>query len=227
MITVGGIDWAVTRKLREALKGAPENGRFVFGVSHCNNLEQLERFRAARVPCPDFTTDYKQAQAWLAEGHTVFGRKLYHTQGKDIIIAAPYRGGVGFTPNWPIHFRTKRDYWVKFVPNVKEEWRIHVFDGRSIARGLKINDGDDTTGLIKNRGHDYHMTHKVEPPEGLRSVAKKAVKALKDYLYGGVDLLLCEDGRVLALEVNAAPAMDNYTRGKYVQAIRGHFAKAR
>lgn len=222
MITVTGVDWAVTRKLAAALGEAPENGRFVFGVRGHSNLEQLRRFRTAGVSCPDFTTSYPEVQAWIAAGATVFGRKAEHTQGSDIIIAFP---DGRFDPNWPIHFRTRRDYWTKVIPNVLQEWRIHIFDSASIARGLKRNEDDNSEGLIKNRGYDYRMVHNVEPPRGLRRLAKDACAAL-GYPYGAVDLLHCQNANYV-LEVNTAPAMDNYTRSAYVSAIKRRFAPAR
>jgi hypothetical protein len=219
VIVVSGVDWKVTRALARDLREAPENGRFVFGVRGISNLEQLKRFSSNGVPCPDYTEDRPTVVRWMQEGEVVFGRLEEHTQGKDIIIGDARK-------QW-YNLNSKRrflgsDYWTKLVPNVLEEWRVHVFDGKSIARGLKINERGGDLGLIRNRGTGYIMRHGVDPPRGLRTLAKNAVAAC-GYTYGAVDLLVTAEGN-FALEVNTAPAMDNYTRGKYVAAIRQKFS---
>jgi hypothetical protein len=231
VIVVSGVDWKVTRALARDLREAPENGRFVFGVRGISNLEQLRRFASNGVPCPEFTDDINIAYDWVFDLRTVYGRKAEHTKGKDIVIAShkwtAVPPSVGGHPGSRPMFRIpdtwyERDYWTKLVPNVLEEWRIHVFDGKSIARGLKVNEHGGDLGLIRNRGAGYIMRHAVDPPKGLRTLAKNAVAAC-GYTYGAVDLLVTAEGSFV-LEVNSAPAMDNYTRGKYVAAIRQKFS---
>jgi len=218
MITVAGPNWTVTRNLQERLKNVPENGRFVFGVAKCNKLEQLQKMQENRVRCVPFTNLLTVAREWVKDGKVVLGRTLDHTQGKDIVVNKVKK--------------TTRAYWTEFVPSL-EEWRIHIFDGKSIARGKKVftreqpfmNGGHTGTLdgiLIRNRANDYRMVHNVEPPRGMREIARQAVAAVGEE-FGAVDILMEGAGKFRVLEVNKAPAMDNYTLEAYVRAIRRRF----
>jgi len=210
-IRVAGPDWANTRALQRALRGVPGNGTFVFGVAHCNKLEQLQRMKKAGVQCVPFTEKLETARKWVADGKTVLGRFLNHSRGTDITINKVKN--------------TTRDYWTEYIES-KAEWRIHIFDGLSIARGLKVYEKDDEPDdavRIRNRGNEYHMVHNVEPPKGIRGVAKSAVAAVGED-FGAVDILVGQRGGFYVLEVNMAPAMDNYTRTQYVKAIGRRFA---
>lgn len=231
MITVAGPDWKTTRQLAAALREVPENGRFVFGVRGLSNIEQLRRFSSNGVPCPEFTHLVEQAYDWVIERQTVYARKNEHTKGRDIVIAGSlgptfgipetgmYRRGLVIPELW-----YQRDYWTKLVPNILEEWRVHIFDEKSIARGRKHNVAANPGDLVRNRNSGYRMEHVSDPPKGLRPVAKAAVEAC-GYEYGAVDILRTADG-FSVLEVNSAPAMDNYTLEKYVTAIRQKFAQS-
>jgi len=211
-ITIHGPDWPTVRELRAALAAVPEVGTFIFGGRKHPALEQLTRFRSASVPTVEFTNSRATAQSWVREGQTVFARRQYHTHGSDIIKAGP---GVPPGTRW-----YRRDWWSKFVPS-REEWRIHVFAGKVIARGVKTFPGvaPHESWPVRSRRNGWIITHTTEPSEAVRATAKAAVAAL-GYTYGAVDLLVGHDGRIWVLEVNLLPAMDDYTRGKYVEAIR-------
>jgi D-alanine-D-alanine ligase-like ATP-grasp enzyme len=57
----------------------------------------------------------------------------------------------------------------------------------------------------------------------MRELARRAVAAVSE-TYGAVDVLVGTDGKFYVLEVNCAPAMDEYTLASYVRAIRKRFA---
>lgn len=93
-----------------------------------------------------------------------------------------------------------------------------------IGRGKKVWVGEgEPQGLakfVRSRRNGWHLEHKSEPPKGVRTAAKTAVKAL-GYDFGAVDLLVREGGEVVVLEVNSAPALrDDYTWTAYTNAIR-------
>lgn len=197
-------------------------------------VEQLRVFREAGLLIPDYTKVLAEARQWIGEGELVFGRTLYHTRGRDIVGPRSWR--------WPY-----REYWVKVVREPLEEWRVHVFGGRSIARGVKVLTGTPWRKMpVRNRGNGWTMRHDIEPLEGLRSAAKGAVEAC-GYDFGAVDLLVKQVGcicgtsqypvgslnersshgdgcapeyRYYVLEVNKRPGLDDYTAGKYAEAIR-------
>lgn len=145
---------------------------------------------------------------------TVFGRNLKHSKGRDIVA-------VNHKDFW------RKDFWVQVIPNIQAEWRITIFNGQSIARGLK--EYDETTvqansivvrrGLpVRNRLTGWRMRHDIAPPEMVRETAKRAVKSL-GYLYGAVDLAITTDNQVYVFEVNTGQGLDDYTLGQYVKAI--------
>ena len=120
-----------------------------------------------------------------------------------------------------------KDFWVEKIKNITDEWRITVFDGKVIARGLKWPGGEPVRksvvvkrGLeVRNRMTGWVMRHDVEPTDEMREIAKKAVKCLGD-LYGGVDIVRAIGERLFVLEVNTGQGMDNYTCGQYVKAVK-------
>lgn len=220
MITVVGPEWPSKKLLEETIRtvegtedvpnttvayGAECVGA-LNGCAKVNGLLQLQRFANAGLNAPETTIELNVAVGWLRDGHDVWGRKLYHTHGKDI---------VGFRhPQWH-----EREFWVKVVPNVLYEWRLHVFLGRCIARGIKWQTSPPWRKLaVRNRSNGWTMRHDIKPPDGLRDVAKKAVAAV-GYDFGAVDLLVQDDGTQWVLEVNKAPGMDDYTANAYAKAI--------
>lgn len=191
------------------------------GQAHIlDGLDQLNTLQAAGVPVPEFIVnpDYSipmpTGGIWLA-------RLREHSQGKDII---------------PVGTRIRRrrrwqdsDFFVKYVENVVREWRIHILNGHSIARGLKYYTGlrndagpipEMVAPIIRSRRLGWHIRHDVKPPKGLRDVAKAATTAV-GYDLGAVDILELSDGSFVTLEVNSRPAIrDEYTLSAYERAFR-------
>ena len=181
------------------------SGEFQWGLPKKNGIEQLQLFKDYNIKCPEFTINLLEAYNWLDQGYFVYGRNLYHTQGKDIV-----------TYNSRKFFR--KDFWVKVIP-IESEWRIHIFNGKCIARGLKVQTSPPTKSLpIRVRQNGWTLTHKIEPPKGIRTFAKQMVQAV-DYLYGACDIVIDSEGTFWALEVNTRPGLDTYTAKSYMQAI--------
>ena len=168
--------------------------------------DQLQRLKDADINVPDFTLDPETAAFWVAKGLMVFGRLDNHTQGKDIL-----------GPTQAEFYN--RDYWVKMIPNITEEWRIHVVGERSVARGKKIFTGRASVPpCVRSRRRGWTMIHNVEPSQALRQAARAAVVAL-GYNFGAVDLVLTDKSEVFVLEVNKQPGLDNYTANSYAAAF--------
>lgn len=190
-----GVCWGITDPDTNYLNHMPQ----------VNGLEQLKMVRDVGIKTPDFTTSLEEAQEW-AQSHIVFGRNLYHQEGRDIVTQR-HR-----------NFSNK-DYWVKYIPNIHQEWRFHIFQGKSIARGLKVRVESIGPDLpICNRRTGWRQVHNIDPPRGLRSTAKEAVEAV-GYHFGAVDLAYMEDGTIYFFEVNKAPGLSNYTAEAYTKAI--------
>ena len=190
-----------------------------------NGLEQLQTFQKANLPCVEFTTELEQAQKWLDDRLIVFARKLFHTQGKDIIILDPYKGiPAGFGKG-----RRRRDFYSLYKPSLSE-WRFHICKNPqgeyvSIARGKKVfvpseNIPEVDGLLIRSRSRGWHLSHTEAPSPAARDLAKKAVAAL-GYDLGAVDLIEIAKGKFALLEVNSRPAIrDDYTIAHYEKAFQ-------
>lgn len=237
-ITLLGPDWPTITELRRMLTSAPENGTYRLGGRPTNAIDQLTTFRSIGLLTPDFTTYRQIAMDWVNEGHMVFGRRLIHTRGNDIVISPKsswllaescYSGPITRTRWW------NSEWWSKYLPPT-EEWRVHVFDGRSIARGIKIHSGNSwRKARVRNIGNGWSFDFTRDSPRGLRTIAKAAVQAL-GYPVGAVDILQVDridptapeglQREFYVLEVNRIPALTcPYTRTAWVEAIRRHVRK--
>ena len=222
VVVVGPQRWPSRQMLDAALAQLPQGpGRVVvnWGCSvgpegslnaspRLNALEQLTRFQTAGVLCPKFYTTREQArQALLDAPDLVWGRRLLHTKGYDIAQRPHSR-------RWQ-----QSEFWVEVFGVVREEWRVQICRGRSIARGLKhpVEPGAEAS-LIRNSRLGWRQRHDIDPPRGVRSAAKAACAAV-GYDFGAVDLLVLEDLRVVVLEVNRCPGLDAYSASAYARAF--------
>lgn len=189
--------------------GANYPAPFEHAFNNCprlNAIEQLYAVGKENLPTIEWTTRLADARRAVMDGDLVFGRTLIHTQGRDIVGPRSRR--------W-----SRRAYWTRVVKDVAEEWRIHAFRGKVIARGLKVQVEPPWRRMpVRNRANGWKMIHTAEPTQELRDVAVGAVKAC-GYDFGAVDILKDAAGALYVLEVNRAPGLDDYTLGRYVSAI--------
>ena len=232
MITVLGPDWPSTSSLRKGLDEVPEEGTIRWGASPCDKFHAFSRLRSSGIYTPISTSDVKEARDWVRWGITVWGRRLRHTQGKDI---ARFNHEARWTPGgrrW-----SNRDFWVQVLPSLRE-WRCHVWEGRAFRMGVKgINDADGVFNLSPMRAmlhmapirsdrygwqlcySDAILNQAREDRKPLRDLAKAACVAL-GISGGAVDILESLDGSLVVLEVNTAPALGEHTLEAYIEAIR-------
>lgn len=197
------------------------------GVARRDAREQLEMLAAANLNTPQWTADINVAKEWVLSGSRVWGRNWIHTRGTDIIGSGYVKvvkinrtkseSRYVFNPRW-----LQREWWVKVIDNdlIRNEWRIHIFQGRSIGRGLKVQTGDtQRIQPVRNRDNGWTMVHNVEPSATVKNAAAQAVKAV-GYNFGAVDLFEMQDDSIVVLEVNSAPALrSDYTIAAYTTAF--------
>lgn len=207
--------------------GGGQSPNAIQGQVHLlDGLEQLTAFKAAKIPCPEFTTNYDLAITWSKAG-VILGRNTNHSQGFDII---PFGGRLVFANQRIANRFRAKDFWVKAIRNIQSEWRVHIMRSKktgtyySIGMGLKehvaqIKAKPAQAGFeIRSRRLGWHLRHDVELPETVRQLAKDAVAAVK-YDFGAVDILVGETGPVV-LEVNSCPAIrDDYTIDRYAKSL--------
>jgi hypothetical protein len=177
------------------------------GSAGWNAVEQLTRMQAAGVSVPEFSlVRPAPPQGW-------WGRRLIHTRGLD--IRDPVRQPRGFRES---------EFWVRVVPS-ESEFRIHIFEGRSISRAQKVPGSTLDASLppvrsqlVRNRRTGWRLRHQCTLLPGVREAAKAAVAAL-GYDFGAVDILVRPDGTPCVLEVNRAPGLDETTASAYITAL--------
>jgi len=193
-------------------------------VARKDAREQLQAIANAGLNVPVWTDQLETAKQAVRLGGKIWGRNWIHTRGTDIIgagyktIRTKQRKLVEhFNPTW-----LKREWWVQVIPfeQIVEEWRIHIFQGRSLGRGLKTQTGQaNRIQPVRNRDNGWTMVHNIEPTPELKTAAAQAVKAC-GYNFGAVDLFKLNDGKIVILEVNTAPALrSQYTIDAYTTAL--------
>lgn len=221
MITVNGPDWPSTERLRARLANSILSGHVTWGGAQ-DKLEQLELLHDAGLSAVEFNEDRRYVIGRLNLGEMWWGRKRRHSQGTDIQL--PWKNGrVGgmLRQKW-----LSSDYWVRFEPSV-DEWRIHIVDGRSVARGRKVHSQPSTrTALVRSRRNGWHQTHSDSPTDEMRVLAKQACKAC-GLDVAAVDILVKENGDLVVLELNLAPSLrDDYTLEAYARAFERRLASS-
>lgn len=213
-------------------------GLVLNGLFNATANIQLECFTNTGVRSVEYTDIPATAIDWERNNIKTFGRRWTHERGNDIVgsgYKAGYNGWHEFTtrkgnrvrramfrpeyfnPSW-----LNRDFWVKIIPSnlIIAEWRVHIFQGRSIAKGLKVQTGPTIRRQpVRNRANGWTLDHTAELPINVREAARRAVAAV-GYNFGAVDLFEMNDGDPIVLEVNSAPALlSEYTLNAYTNAI--------
>lgn len=207
------VNWGVTRRPQD------ENAFYLNNTPRLNSIEQLDCFRAAGLATPMYTTNLEEAKDWVREGRKVWGRRLEHTRGNDI-VGTRYRPPTKRKPEYWNRQWLDRDFWVQFIPDVVNEWRVHIFQGRCIAKGRKVQTGPATrTQLVRSRNNGWTLDHTTELPDHVRETARRACAA-SGYNFGAIDCLELPHQVVVPLEINSAPALGSqYTIDAYTQAL--------
>lgn len=132
------------------------------------------------------------------------------------------RGIVKYNPGDRVGYH---DFYVQFIPR-QSEFRLHVFQGKIIARQLKIFDPINKDHTVINHANGtafFKTSRKVGLDENtLRSVKGYALLACEKtgLDFGAIDFIQGRDGSVYFLEINTAPGIKaEKTRLAYTQAF--------
>lgn len=116
------------------------------------------------------------------------------------------------------------DYFSK-KENIVEEYRLHMFLGKSIRAGKKVKRPTRPDGRTPShewiRSFDAGWVIQYDgfsSTKDMRAIAAKALKAL-GLDFGAVDLGKKADGSLIVLEVNRAPGIENNTVESYATHI--------
>ena len=180
-------------------------------------LDELIKLRSSGLLVPDHVQSLAHIPAppWPPPADWQWlGRTNKHSGGKDLV-------------RWLRRARIS-DFYVKKLDLVKE-FRVHIFDGKSIRMGLKVPRVNVTPhpwirSFRQGWNIDYGTACQEARIRGLRKAAKRAVKAL-GYAFGAVDIGITADNKIYVLEVNTAPGLQNKaTAQAYARHIVAWFA---
>lgn len=131
---------------------------------------------------------------------TFLGRKLHHTQGKDIKI-----NGAG-------------DFYTELIPKDKE-YRVWVFRNKALAtyeKKLEYAQKYGRRGRSRevwnwHNGFAFNFVRPENVSQRLKDAATASIAAL-ELDFGAVDIILGSDGNYYVLEVNSAPGTQGNAR---------------
>lgn len=167
---------------------------------------------------PKWTEDAVEASRWLLGGESIMARFILNGHSGAGI---KFYGTIedmevdGDLPVAPLY--------VKYIPKV-EEYRIHVFDGKSffVQRKARKKDipGNKVNWKIRNHANGFIFAHKdVDVPDVAKRTAEYAVNAL-GLDFGAVDIIQTKDNFWYVLEVNTAPGIEGTSVEKYAEQFK-------
>jgi len=176
-----------------------------------NKLNTFSRLDHTNIPTVEHTTSAEEASGWLDQGDTVMARKIVNgSQGAGLCVLSGTQ--------WE-----DAPLYTKYVK--AHEYRVHVFCGKVIDIQKKKRRANAPEGAphpyIKNSKNGWVFCREdVAAPLALYDIAKNAVEALGLH-FGAVDILYREsENKVMVLEINTAPGIENTTLERYVNAIK-------
>lgn len=109
--------------------------------------------------------------------------------------------------------------------NIVEEYRLHMFKGKSIRAGKKTAKATRPDGRtaphqwIRSLDAGWFINYEgFKSTKDMRAIAAKALKAL-GLDFGAVDIAKKADGTLIVLEVNRAPGLEGNTIQTYARKI--------
>ncbi len=174
------------------------------------------------ISIPAFTTDYKQAAAWITEGHHVCSRAVLNgSGGKGLVITNELDKLPKGSP-----------LYTRYVFKSKE-FRVHVVNGAVIRVQAKVwpNGKEAPEGGVdfKIRNHEHGFIFQtIAPGEVPIPVTSQAVLATAA---AGLDFAGCDVvwsskfKKATVLEINCAPGIEGETVTHYGDAFRNMLRK--
>jgi len=180
-------------------------------VGKCSNKLAFFQLNEGSGVIPDFTDSREAAIEWCRRGKTVVCRqKLTGHSGEGIVIAETEDELVD-APLYVLYVKKK------------EEYRVHVFNGKviDIQRKARRLDCEDVDWRVRNYKNGFiYAREGVVPPESVKEVALLAMSNT-DLTFGAVDVIHNDhDNRSVVLEVNTAPGLTGTTLYNYVAAFK-------
>jgi len=176
---------------------------------------------------PDFILDTNTTRFDEAGSQALLARLQAH-------LAAPLAPAAEWLPRRNNHVggsdllnRTVNADFYSKKEDIREEYRLHIFRGKSIRAGVKVPRENDENGnpitphaWVRSFDGGWRIQYDgFKSNKQQRSLAASAVGAL-GLDFGAVDLGLLASGEYIVLEVNRAPGIEGGSVEAYVGAIQ-------
>lgn len=172
-------------------------------------IQQLRQFQTLQN---NRRTAWERQPAVPAE--TWLPRRNNHVGGNDLLAGDAGNAGA----------HLDADYFSK-KENIVEEYRIHMFKGKSIRAGRKVQQRTRPDGRtaphqwIRSFDAGWNIVYDgFQSTAAMRDIAKRAVAAL-ELDFAAVDLGKKADGSFIVLEVNRAPGIEGGSLRNYATKI--------
>lgn len=206
------IRWGSSRKV--PLKPVKSINKRIAVERASDKFLSLSIMRDAHVPVPQvFVGD----EALNVVGSVLLGRRVNHTQGKDIVFCLQ-REDVRRALALPDDLRPR--FFTKYISTARE-FRVHVFDGQVIKVSEKVltDPGAFQIPWVRNfeNGYTFRTPRDIVTniATGMNNAAISAVQAL-GLDFGAADVILSDDGFWYVLEVNTGPSLGDNSLEVYV-----------
>lgn len=189
-----------------------------------NNVNNIERNTDKFGALADMYEGGVNVPQFCIEGNIT--RELDYGSMQYPIVGRPKRhqGGAGFNMcyNESDMLRQRSHHYLQYIPN-DEEYRFHIFDGVVMRVSKKVTNNPEASSVTRSRSKDWKMHHLSLSgrhwPSNAEEEAKKAVAAM-GLDFGGVDIIIGEDGTAYVLEVNTGCGLDPTGLRKYAEKIQ-------
>lgn len=186
-------------------------------VALAGNKLSFFNLAQGKVSIPEFTTDKQVAQTWLNEGTTVFGRTTLTGHSGAGIYELESNSNI-----LDMNLSSVKVY-VKYIPK-KEEYRVHVVDGKviDVRRKALRADFNKETANWKIRNHNGGFIFAKDGFQAPEQVLEESLKAVEcvGLVFGAVDVVWNNfRNQAYVLEVNTAPGLEGSSLDNYSKAF--------
>lgn len=199
----------------------PRNDRIQLRYGHqVNKLSQYKWFKQKNISSFEFTTVRAEAQAWVTEGFTVFGRETLNGQG-----------GAGiriFSTDNPADSAVVSpcEVYTKYKPK-KREFRVHICGDKVVAIVEKKKRHDHqgpSDSRVRNLANGFVFCQETTLTPALKAkieaTSLAASKVCSQSFFRGVDVGYNQaKDDVFVIEVNSAPGIEGTNVESYKNAI--------
>lgn len=213
------VNWGSSANpLVEIQKTSPTLNKRV-AIQLCANKARFFDQVRGNARIPEFTTNPEEANEWIKNGPVVGREKLNGHSGEGIIFSDELSER---------DFLSRGKLFVKYVPK-RDEFRVHVFQGRVIDVQQKKARKTDENGIEVEREHlNFRVRsykngfifarNEITVPPDVLTQAVNAFGSIPNLDFGAVDVIWNNKrGEAYVLEINTAPGLEGTTAENYAR----------